>query len=39
MTELGGTLLVPPTDVPNVGRFSVFIDPAGACLAIIKLTA
>ena len=38
VTELGGNILVPPTDVPNVGRFAVFTDPAGAALAIIKLT-
>ena len=37
VTQLGGNILVPPTDVPNVGRFAVFTDPAGACLAIIKL--
>ena len=39
VTQLGGNILVPPTDVPNVGRFAVFTDPAGACLAIIKLNA
>ena len=38
VTQLGGNILVPPMDVPNVGRFSVFTDPTGACLAIIKLT-
>ncbi|MFQ5426555.1 MAG: VOC family protein [Gaiellales bacterium] len=37
-TELGGKILVPPTDIPNVGRFAVFSDPTGACLAIIRLT-
>jgi predicted enzyme related to lactoylglutathione lyase len=37
-SELGGRLLVPPMDIPEVGRFSVFMDPAGAVLAIIKLT-
>lgn len=34
---LGGSLLVPPTDIPGVGRFAVFRDPAGAGLAIIQL--
>lgn len=38
VTELGGRTLVPPTDVPKVGRFSVFADPTGACLAFIHLT-
>jgi uncharacterized protein len=36
--EMGATLLVPPTDIENVGRFSVFLDPAGAALAAIKLS-
>ena len=34
----GGKLFVPPTDIPNVGRFSVIQDPQGATFAIIKLT-
>ncbi len=25
-----------PTDIPEVGRFAVFVDPTGAALAIIK---
>jgi predicted enzyme related to lactoylglutathione lyase len=37
VAELGGTTYVPPTDIPNVGRFTVFADPAGAALAAIKL--
>ncbi|APB33121.1 glyoxalase/bleomycin resistance protein/dioxygenase [Gloeomargarita lithophora Alchichica-D10] len=32
---LGGTLLVPPQDVPNVGRFCTFQDPQGAVLSAI----
>jgi predicted enzyme related to lactoylglutathione lyase len=35
----GGMLMVPPQDIPNVGRFSVIGDPQGAMFAIIKLTA
>jgi uncharacterized protein len=35
--DLGGKLFVPPTDIPNVGRFSVIQDPQGAVFAIIKL--
>lgn len=35
--ELGATTLVPPTDIPNVGRFSVFLDPTGAALATVQL--
>jgi predicted enzyme related to lactoylglutathione lyase len=34
--ELGGTAMVPPTDIPGIGRFAVFVDPAGAHFAIIK---
>lgn len=37
--ELGGKVCVPPTDIPNVGRFSVINDPTGATLSIIKMTA
>lgn len=34
---LGGKVLVPPMDIPSVGRFAVLSDPAGATFAIIKL--
>ena len=30
VTELGGNVIVPPTDIPGVGRFFTFIDPTGA---------
>ena len=36
-TDLGGESLVPPTDIPSVGRFSVMKDPQGAAFAIIQL--
>jgi predicted enzyme related to lactoylglutathione lyase len=36
-TELGGQVCVPPTDIPNVGRFSVITDPQGAVFSAIKL--
>ncbi|UCE31486.1 MAG: VOC family protein, partial [Burkholderiales bacterium] len=32
--ELGGKILVPPTNIPNVGDFSVFADPTGAVLSL-----
>jgi predicted enzyme related to lactoylglutathione lyase len=35
--SLGGRLLMPPMDIPNVGRFTVVSDPQGAMFAIIKL--
>ena len=34
-TELGGSVKVPPTDIPPVGRFSVIQDPQGAVFSII----
>ena len=32
----GANLIVPPMDIPNVGRFSVIADPQGAVFAIYK---
>ncbi len=34
--QLGGTIHVPPTDVPNVSRFSVIADREAATLALVK---
>ena len=34
--KLGAKTLVPPTDIPNVGRFSVICDPTGASLGLYK---
>jgi len=31
---LGATVLVPPTDIPGVGRFAVLADPQGAVFAL-----
>lgn len=36
--ELGGTILVSPNDIPDVGRFAVIQDPQGAALSIISYT-
>ncbi|WP_338200044.1 VOC family protein [Candidatus Nephthysia bennettiae] len=36
-SELGGTVMVPPTDTP-VGPFSVVRDPHGAAFSIIRLS-
>ncbi|HYE16069.1 MAG TPA: VOC family protein [Pyrinomonadaceae bacterium] len=36
--QLGGSVCVPPTDIPNVGRFCVINDPTGATISLIKLT-
>jgi uncharacterized protein len=34
--ELGGAVYVPPTDIPNISRFSVVADPQMATLALVK---
>ncbi len=36
--ELGGKVCVPPTDIPNTGRFCVINDPTGATLSLITMT-
>ena len=28
-------ILMPPTDIPNVGRFATLLDPTGAAISII----
>ncbi len=35
--SLGGQLYMPPTDIPNVGRFALIADPTGASFDVIKL--
>ena len=34
--ELGGAVYVPPTDIPNIGRFSIVGDPTGGTIALFK---
>jgi uncharacterized protein len=36
--QLGGTMCVPPTDIPKVGRFAVLGDPQGAYFSIIQVS-
>ena len=36
--ELGGTILNPPMDIPNVGRFCLIKDPTGAMFSAITLS-
>jgi predicted enzyme related to lactoylglutathione lyase len=36
--KLGGKILVPPTDIPTVGRFSVLQDLQGAVISAITYT-
>lgn len=33
---MGAEVLMPPTDIPNIGRFAVLKDPQGAVFATIK---
>jgi len=37
-TEFGATVLVPPQDIPKIGRFTVLKDPFGATFAIFTPT-
>jgi uncharacterized protein len=36
LKSLGGAVYVPPTDIPDIGRFAVVADPQMATLALIK---
>lgn len=36
--ELGGKILVPPTDIPDTGRFCLIQDPQGAMISMITYT-
>jgi predicted enzyme related to lactoylglutathione lyase len=36
-TAAGASPLVPPTDIPEVGKFSMLMDPQGAAFAVIQL--
>ena len=37
-TSLGAKTFLPPTDIPDTGRFAVFADPQGATFAIVTFT-
>jgi len=34
--KLGAKVTMPPTDIPNVGRFAVWMDPQGASIAVLQ---
>ena len=34
--KLGGKVLSPAVDVPNVGRFATLMDPQGAVFAVLQ---
>lgn len=35
--ELGGTIIKPPMDIPNVGRMCIIQDPTGAMIATFRM--
>jgi predicted enzyme related to lactoylglutathione lyase len=36
--ELGGDIVMPPMDIPQVGRFCVLKDPTGGVISMITLS-
>ena len=34
--SLGATVIVPPSDIPGIGRFSVLKDPQGAVFSVFQ---
>ena len=34
--RLPAQVIVPPTDIPEVGRFAILLDPLGASIAVIR---
>jgi predicted enzyme related to lactoylglutathione lyase len=36
-TSLGGKVCMPPTDIPNTGRFAMLQDPQRAAFSVIAL--
>ena len=34
--KLGGQVIVPPTDIPSVGRFAILLDNQGAAIGILQ---
>jgi predicted enzyme related to lactoylglutathione lyase len=36
ITNAGGAVHVPPTDIPNIGRFAMVADPQGAAFSLFK---
>lgn len=36
VAALGGRICMPPTDIPNVGRFAMIADPTGAMVALMQ---
>lgn len=36
--DLGATVIKSPTDIPNVGRFSIIKDPSGAVVSFLTLS-
>ncbi len=39
VTQLGGKIMMPPMDIPDVGRMAMFEDPTGAKFSVFKAGA
>jgi len=37
--EIGGRVIVQPTDVPGIGRFAILSDPSGAVVSIMTFVS
>jgi predicted enzyme related to lactoylglutathione lyase len=37
VSDLGGKVVMPPMDIPKIGRFAIVQDPAGATFALFKM--
>jgi predicted enzyme related to lactoylglutathione lyase len=35
--DLGGSVIMPPQDIPGTGRFAVLHDPQGAMFSVLKM--
>lgn len=36
VVELGGKILVPPTEIPSVGSYAMFADPGGVAVGVLE---
>lgn len=34
--QLGGRAVVPPTPIPDIGSFAMFVDPEGNCIGLFR---
>jgi hypothetical protein len=36
VVELGGKILVPPTEIPSMGSYAMFADPVGVAVGVLE---